>query len=141
MRALASVVLFVIFALALPSKASAVPSVDPPLTYMLTVYGRDSDKLAPDGTTVFLSRSTRELQRLGLPMQGPCGKAIVVGGRAEMRVDITIDCPDGMLAFFGLVLPEVSIGASSAPPLEWRRAYSESTTTSHLVIRPELPRS
>jgi hypothetical protein len=140
MRALAFIVALI--ALALPSKAVAVSPIDPPLTYLLTVYDRDPDNLAPDGTTVFLSRSTRELQRLGLPlMQEPCGKATVVGGRAEMRVDITTACPEGMVAFFGLILPEVAIGASSEPRLEWRRAYSESTMTVRLVIRPEPPRS
>ena len=136
-----SLALVVLVMLLAPQAASAVPPVDPTLTYILTVHGRDPENLAPDGTIVFLSRSTRELQRLGLPMQGPCGRATVVGGRAELRVDITAECPEGMLAFFGLVLPEVAIGAVSEPRLEWRRAYSESTTTVHLVVRPERPRS
>ena len=125
-----------------PRPASAVSPVDPPLTYVLTVYDRDPDKLAPDGTTVYVTRSPRELQRLGLPLSGPCGQATVVGGHAEVRVEITADCPEGMLALIGLGdLPGGGISADSEPRLEWRRGYSESTTTVHLVVRPNPPRT
>jgi hypothetical protein len=140
MRALALLLLLGLLAPVTP--ALAVPPVDPPLTYALTVYDRDPSRLASDGTTVYVIRAPRERERLGLsPFSAPCGVATVVGGRAEVRVEITADCPEGMFALFGLAdLPGGGISAASEPPLVWRRAYSESTTTVELVVRPVPPR-
>jgi hypothetical protein len=121
---------------------AAVPPLDPPLTYILTVYDRDPNKLAPDGMTVFVIRAPRERERLGLPPAGPCGQATVIRGRAELRVEVTPDCPEGMFALFGLAdLPGGGISADSEPPLRWRWAYSESTTAANLVVRPIPPRT
>ena len=73
-----------------PSRVtSAVSPVDPPLTYILTVYDREPGRLVPDGTIVMVTRGGRERERLGLPPGGPCGQAKVVAGRAELRVEIT----------------------------------------------------
>src|SRR4051812_36739460 len=115
--------------------ASAAPPGDPPLTYRLTVYDRDTTRLAPDGTKVIVT---------GLPPRhASCAETEVHGGIAELRVEVTENCPAGMSVYFLLLdLPGGGISAASEPPIDWRAtAYSESTSTLTATVRPIQPRT
>ena len=109
MRVLAFVLVFV--ALVLPSKASAVPPVDPKLTYRLTVYDRDPSKLVPDGTRVVVVSMP--------PRATVCAEAEVTGGIAEIHVEVTEVCPAGMTVYFALLnLPAGGVTAYADPAIE-----------------------
>src|SRR6476660_6872752 len=117
--------------LAITSVHAAPPS-DPPLTYRLIVYDRDPGKLAPDGTKVIV---------LGLPPRhAPCAEAEVRSGVAELRVDVTPNCPAGMYMHILLMgLPGGGTLAVSEPDIgfDWRAAaYSESTSNVTATLRP-----
>jgi hypothetical protein len=122
-----------LLALLLPfgvSAASAAPPVDPPLTYRLTVYGNDG-KLAPDAYVIV--RGTGKDSFLPNPS---CAEAKVKDGKADLVVNITDACPSGMRMSLSLWLPEGPIRAFSESGFEWRKAYSETTTSVELGVRP-----
>ena len=136
--------LFVLLPLFITTRlVAAEPLQDPPLIYRLAVYDRDPGRLAPDGTSVLVYPLPGARSHAGLPpyVNAPCAETVVLNGQAELQVEMTPDCPAGFPMSFTLYLPGGPITADSEPNLEWRRAYSESTTVVDLVVRPIPPRT
>jgi hypothetical protein len=128
------VLLLALVLLTQPQGALAAPAPDPPLTYRLTIYSNDPSQLAPDGSYVMLRAALRQSD--SFQPDPHCAEGFIHGGRAELQVDITAKCPAGMAVSLSLWLPEGPILAYAESPLEWRRAYSEATTTVDVVVRP-----
>ena len=136
--------LLLVLAFVLPAKASAVSPVDPPVTYRLTVYGRDQIRLTYDGSVVQAARRLTPAYPREFPTRYvTCASAVVKGGVAELRVEITPECPAGSVISFLLIPAEPGgpITATAVPEIQWRVAYSEATSVVDAVVRPVPPRT